>query len=103
MPDSGTSFGGQWPSLLLVASDNALSLARELIREGRVPEKAATDAAHVPLATVHGVEYLLTWNCTHIVNAEMRTGIERVCRVRGLEPPVLCTPEELMGEPHVQG
>ncbi len=44
------------------------------------------------------VDYLLTWNCKHIANATMRQAIERVCREAGYEPPVICTPEELMND-----
>jgi hypothetical protein len=43
------------------------------------------------------MEYLLTWNSTHIANAEFRPKVERACRDNGYEPPVLCTPDELMG------
>jgi hypothetical protein len=83
---------------VLMASDEALSLARHLVESSTIPTRAAADAAHIAMATVHGMNYLLTWNCRHIANAEMRSKIERACRVRGYEPPVLCTPEELMGE-----
>jgi hypothetical protein len=44
------------------------------------------------------MDYLLTWNCTHIANAALRSQIEAVCRSRGYEPPVICTPEELLEE-----
>ena len=50
------------------------------------------------VAAVHGVNYLLTWNCKHIANASTRQAIERVCREAGYEPPVICTPEELMND-----
>ena len=53
------------------------------------------DALHVAMAAVHGVDYLLTWNCKHIVNATMRDRIEELCREAGFEPPVICTPFEL--------
>ena len=39
-----------------------------------------------------------TWNCTHIANAAIRGKIERTCRDMGLEPPIICTPEELTEE-----
>jgi hypothetical protein len=39
---------------------------------------------------------LFTWNCVHIANAIMRTKIEEVCRRQGFEPPIICTPQELM-------
>jgi predicted nucleic acid-binding protein len=76
---------------------DAVELSRALLTRGPLPSKAAADALHIAIAAVHGVEYLLTWNCKHIANAEMRPMIERVCREQGFEPPVLCTPEELMG------
>ena len=44
----------------------------------------------------HGMHYLLTWNCTHIAHAAIRSDIEDVCRAHGYEPPVICTPEELL-------
>jgi hypothetical protein len=53
-------------------------------------------------AAVHGMQYLLTWNCTHIANATLRPRIEAVCRAAGYEPPLICMPEELPppeGEP----
>ena len=61
-----------------------------------VPEKAAEDALHISLATVHGMDYLLTWNCKHIANAALRSLLEKILREEGFQPPVICTPEELM-------
>ena len=46
----------------------------------------------------NGADFLMTWNCRHIANAEMRAKIGAVCREAGYEPPVICTPEELMGD-----
>ncbi|MDQ3557329.1 MAG: type II toxin-antitoxin system VapC family toxin [Gemmatimonadota bacterium] len=76
---------------------DAVELSRALVQRGPLPSKAAADALHIAIAAVHGAEYLLTWNCKHIANAEMRPLIDRICREQGYEPPVLCTPEELMG------
>lgn len=63
----------------------------------RMPARAGADALHIALAAVHGMEYLLTWNLRHIANAEFRPALEAACRARGYRPPVLCTPDELMG------
>ncbi len=63
-----------------------------------VAEAAQVDALHIGVATAHGANYLLTWNCRHIANAQMRAKIGAVCRDAGYEPPVICTPEELMGD-----
>ena len=54
------------------------------------------DALHIAVAVVMGMDYVLTWNCTHIANAAIRPKIEDACRKLGYEPSVICTPEELM-------
>ncbi len=82
---------------LLVTGEEAGELAGHLLKEAVFPPGSDTDALHVAVATVHGMEYLLTWNLQHIANAQIRTRIEGACRTMGYEPPVLCTPEELMG------
>ena len=81
---------------LLEVTEEAVSLAQELLSTGAVPEKAAEDALHLAIAVTNGVEYLLTWNCKHLANATMRTKIEDVCRSAGYEPVIICTPEELL-------
>ena len=82
----------------LAVTDEALALAAGLERLARLPARAAVDALHIALATVHGVDYLLTWNMRHIANAELRPAIEAACRRAGYEPPVIATPDMLMGE-----
>ena len=72
------------------------SLAAALLASVPLPEKAATDALHISVAAVNGIQFLLTWNCKHIANASLRPGFERVCRDRGYEVPVICTPYELL-------
>ena len=82
---------------LLAVSKEAINLARLLVEKGPLPEKAKVDALHISVAASHDMDYLLTWNCKHIANAEMQTGIGKLCRAAGFEPPVICTPEELLG------
>jgi predicted nucleic acid-binding protein len=74
-------------------------LAEALMRGVPLPAKAAADALHIATAAVHGMQYLLTWNCTNIANVALRPRIEAVCRASGFEPPLICTPEELPTEP----
>lgn len=76
--------------------DGTDEIVDALIRELSLPPRAAADAAHIALTVVNGIDFLLTWNCTHIANAANRPIIESVCRSLGFEPPVICTPEELM-------
>lgn len=75
----------------------ARSLSGELLRVAGIPQKAELDALHVSIATVGGMEYLLTWNCAHIANAEILPRVYEVCRREGYEPPFVCTPLELFG------
>ena len=81
---------------ILTLSEAATGLAQALIVPGPLPANAVVDALHIAIAAVNGMQYLLTWNCTHLANAAIRSDIEDVCRARGYEPPVICTPEELM-------
>ena len=83
---------------LVQVNVDCVSLAHALVEKGPIPEKAVIDALHIAIATVHGMDYLLTWNCKHIANAEMQTAVNRICRSAGYEPPVICTPEELSGD-----
>ena len=82
---------------VLAQTTEADSLAAALLREVPLPARAASDAFHIAVAAVNGVAYLVTWNCTHIANATLRPRIEAVCRQAGYEPPVICTPQELLG------
>ena len=75
----------------------ATRLAHAVADALQLPQRAAADSVHVAVAACHGIEFLLTWNSTHIANAELRPTIDQVCRDRGFTPPILCTPDELMG------
>ena len=83
--------------LLDIQHSEVQSLADRLIANHLLPEKAAADARHVAVAAVFGVDYLLTWNCKHIANAETLPRIYRLLRDSGFEPPLVVTPEELSG------
>ncbi len=83
---------------LLELNKDILDLASCLVQVGPIPESVKEDALHIAVATVHGMDYILTWNCRHIANAEMRRGVASVCISQGYAAPIICTPEELMGE-----
>ena len=78
-----------------VARDWIWGVAAEL---GKVPlpPKAVIDAYHISVAAVHGIELMLTWNCKHIANPALQKRIGSVCRELGCEPPVICTPQEIL-------
>lgn len=83
---------------LLEQTEKATALASVLIRQIPLPQKAEVDAFHIALAAVHGMQYLLTWNCAHIANAALRKKIESICRAGACEPPTICTPRDLLAE-----
>ncbi|MBX3362575.1 MAG: type II toxin-antitoxin system VapC family toxin [Phycisphaeraceae bacterium] len=81
---------------VLRPTDADASLAQALVARLSLPRRAAIDALHIAIAAANNVQYLLTWNCSHIANAVHRPGIQSVCVESGLSPPLICTPQELM-------
>jgi len=61
-----------------------------------LPEKARADSYHLALSVHHGMDYLVTWNCTHIAGGKVKRIVEDINSKRGTSSPVICTPEELM-------
>lgn len=83
---------------VLELTPEARELAKAFLKAGSLPARAAEDALHIAIATVNAIGFLLTWNCRHIANAEVAAKINRTCAGLGLAAPVLCTPEQLMGD-----
>jgi hypothetical protein len=82
---------------ILPLDDEVIGLSETLIQDGGVPKKALDDALHIAISAVHCVDFLLTWNCRHIDNAEMKPGIREICLEHGFQCPEIATPIELMG------
>lgn len=72
------------------------ALAQNLIQAGLIPEKAASDAVHIAVASVHEMDYLVTWNFKHIANPYIRDQLNAVVAEAGFRLPVMCSPEELI-------
>jgi hypothetical protein len=81
---------------VLPVPNAALDLAAHRVVSHSLPTKATADAMHVALAAVHGVDYLLTWNCRHLANATLRDRIAEACMQRGFRSPKICTPRNLI-------
>jgi predicted nucleic acid-binding protein len=73
-------------------------LGMQFLTRSNLPAKASDDAIHIAAATVHGLDYLLTWNCKHIANAQIQKKLTAICLDFGYQLPTICTPYELMGE-----
>jgi hypothetical protein len=63
-----------------------------------MPQDPAGDALHLALASYHKCDFLLTWNCKHLANANKFAHIRRVNAILGLFSPTIVTPMELMGD-----
>jgi hypothetical protein len=83
---------------LLDLNQSVLDLAEQFLERSSLPAKANVDAVHIATATVHGVDYLLTWNCKHITNAQIQRKLAEISLNFGYELPILCTPYELLGD-----
>ena len=83
---------------VLEATEEAELLTKAIMASGVMPNRAVRDAAHIAVAAVNDVDYLLTWNCRHLANAQVMPRVGRVCNAKAFNMPVICTPEELMGE-----
>lgn len=81
---------------VLIATEAVLKLADNLIDSGAVPSSQPRDAFHIAISAVNGVQYLVTWNFKHIANPALQKKIASVCRDNGFDPPVICTPEQLL-------
>ena len=84
---------------VLDAHDQIDEIAQALIRRLKIPAKAALDAFHIAFAACHEISFLITWNCTHIANANHFDAIKDVLKNWDLNAPIICTPEELGGKP----
>jgi len=75
-----------------------LELAELFLVQRAIPLTAREDAFHIAITVTYGLDYLLTWNCRHIANAEIQKHLAKLSSAAGYDLPILCTPELLMGE-----
>jgi hypothetical protein len=80
----------------LEMTSRVADLASEYYNAAQIPQSCRTDSYHIALAVYHGMDYLVTWNCTHIAGARVRNIVQRINQQHGFVSPIICTPEELM-------
>ena len=85
--------------LTVIAVDETLrGLTRKLMATGILPATAGSDALHAVVASQHGIQILLTWNCRHLANPHVTGRLRAFMQQHGLVLPEICTPVELVGE-----
>lgn len=82
---------------VLEIKNDVKDIALSLIRESAMPPNSQEDALHIAVASANGIEFLLTWNFSHINNAFTKTKITKTIESFGLISPVICSPEEILG------
>ncbi len=85
------------PLMLLELTEEAFQLSQAFLNQSSLPQKASNDALHMALATVYNLDYLLTWNCKHMANAQIQRKLAQISFDLGYTLPVICTPYELIG------
>ena len=73
-------------------------IADAILAQAILPAKAEFDALHFAVAAYYRVDYLLTWNCTHIANARILPRIQEILLQAGFPSPMVCTPEEMVDD-----
>jgi predicted nucleic acid-binding protein len=83
--------------MLLELTEDAFELSQAFLTQSNLPLKASNDALHMALATVYNLDYLVTWNCKHMANAQIQRKLAQISSDLGYILPVICTPYELIG------
>jgi hypothetical protein len=68
---------------LLPITEAVVVLSKALLQGKALPAKALDDSLHIAISAVHGVDYLLTWNCRHLANAETKPIMRSVSALHG--------------------
>ena len=76
---------------------DVLDIVNAYIQHKVMPNDPVGDALHLALASYHKCDFLLTWNCNHLANANKFGHIRRVNTMLGLYVPLLVTPLEMLG------
>ncbi|MCC5623843.1 type II toxin-antitoxin system VapC family toxin [Nostoc sp. CHAB 5715] len=63
---------------LVELNPDVRNLSAQFLTRSNLPPKASDDAVHIAAATVHGLDYLLTWNCKHIANAQIQRKLAEI-------------------------
>jgi predicted nucleic acid-binding protein len=80
----------------LAMTPEVIDLADFFVREGAMPANDLGDAFHLAFATWYRIQYLLTWNCKHLANANKFEHIQVLTARRRFLAPLLVTPEQLL-------
>ena len=79
-------------------TDRITEIAAKYIEHRLMPRVLGGDAFHLAYASFYGIDFLLTWNCNHLANANKRQHIRWLNTSMDLGVPEIVTPLELVKE-----
>ena len=89
----------------LIAHLEVLPITAEILQITQIyidrlimPQDPSGDALHLAIASFHNMDELLTWNQSHIANANKISLIHRINQDIGLATPELITPMNYFGD-----
>jgi hypothetical protein len=81
---------------VLAATAESQSLVHDIMNQTGLPSRVTDDIAHISIAAVYGIGYLVTWNCAHIANPHWVPKLAAVLLDLGYTMPTVCTPQALL-------
>jgi predicted nucleic acid-binding protein len=79
----------------LAVNDEVERIAAVYQARTLMPRLPVRDALHVAIASYYRMDFLLTWNCRHLANANKTRHLREVNLELGLSVPQLVTPDQL--------
>lgn len=79
-------------------TEEAIAIAELYVRHHVMPAPRSGDPLHLALASLHEVDYILTWTIQHLANPNKLEHITVINRRLGLLTPIIVTPEALWSE-----
>lgn len=84
-----------YPCITLKTDEETADLAEVYVNEGVVPEKFINDALHIAIATVNGIDTVVSWNLEHIVKLKTIIEVNKINLRKGYKQIFIVTPEEI--------
>jgi hypothetical protein len=82
---------------ILAVEPGIADIVQSYVQQKLMPVDPGGDALHLALASYHKCDFLVTWNCQHLANANKFGHLRRLNTLLGLFVPALVTPLELLG------
>ena len=98
LPHKQSALGLALTVPVLLGGIEVAGIMRSYVEHRLMPKDPAGDALHLALASFHNCDYLVTWNCRDLANANKFGHIREINRLLGLKTPDMVTPLELLGE-----